>query len=77
MRTISQIARAIRADWKNVNYAAVPYLDAMAELESITDMYYLDTAKTVVVYFLGNAASWRGPVAKAIKAELKGMIKNG
>lgn len=77
MRTISQIARAIRADWKNVNYAAVPYLDAMAELESINDMYYLDTAKSVVAYFLGNATSWRGPVAKSIKLELKGMIKNG
>jgi hypothetical protein len=28
-----------------------------------------------VLYFLSNASSWRGEVAKAIKAELKAMVK--
>lgn len=32
-------------------------------------------AKTIVVYFLSNASSFRGPDAKRIKAELKSLIK--
>ena len=70
-RPLSVIAREIRADWAKVNYAAKPYLDAMAQLNSIDDNYYADSAKSVVLYFLANATSWRGEKAKAIKAELK------
>ena len=72
-RPLSVIARDIRADWKKVNYAAVPYLDAMGSLNSIDDNYYYDSGKSVVLYFLANAGSWRGARAKAIKAELKKM----
>lgn len=72
---ISTIAREIRRDWKNVNYAARPYLDAMASLDSVDDRYYNDSAKSIISYFLGNASAWRGDVAKSIKAELKAMVK--
>ena len=34
-----------------------------------------DDARTVVLYFLSNSATWRGPDAKRIKAELKEMLK--
>ena len=74
-RPIRVIAREIEADWKNVNYAAKPYLDAMRSLDSISDMYYYDTADSVVRYFLSNASSWRGDKAREIKAELKAMLK--
>jgi hypothetical protein len=74
-RTISTIAAEIRRDWKNVNYAAKPYLDAMYSLGSINDMYGADDARGVVAYFLSNASSWRGETAKRIKAELNGMLK--
>ena len=74
-RPLYEIARDISKDWKKVNYAAVPYLEALAQLDKITDKFYADDAKYVVLYFLGNAASWRGPVAKAIKLELKGLCK--
>lgn len=70
-RPLSVIAREIKADWKNPNYAALPYLDAMATLNSINDNYWHDTAKSVVLYFLSNAGSWRGEVARRVKAELK------
>lgn len=70
-RKIKDIAKEIRSDWKNVNYAAKPYLEAMFSLNDITDMYFADTAKSCVLYFLANAATWKGPVAKRIKAELK------
>jgi hypothetical protein len=74
-RALSEIAREIRRDWKNVNFGAVPYLDAMASLGSIDENYYEDSGKSVVLYFLANAQSWRGEKAKAIKAELKAMAK--
>jgi hypothetical protein len=74
-RPLSVIAREIRGDWKNVNYAAKPYLDAMRELTSVNDSFYYDTGKSVVLYFLSNAGSWRGDNAKRIKAELKAMVK--
>ena len=72
-RSLNLIARDIRQDWKNVNYAAKPYLEAMQSLTSITDSYGSDNAKSVVLYFLCNAGTWRGPVAKSIKAELKAL----
>jgi len=73
-RPLSNIAHDIGRDWKNVNYAAKPYLAAMFELDRITDPYMFDTGRGIVAYFLSNAASWRGPVAKLIKAELKAML---
>ena len=75
MRPIHEIAREIRADWTKVNYGAVPYLEAMADLDLITDNYMYDSAKSVVLYFLSNANSWRGDVARRVKAELREMVK--
>lgn len=75
MRTLSEIANEVRRDWKSVNYAAAPYLSAMAQLGSIADPYYEDSGKSVVLYFLSNATSWRGDTARRVKAELKGMLK--
>tara|TARA_R110000868_G_scaffold411024_1_gene701375 strand:+ start:431 stop:664 length:234 start_codon:yes stop_codon:yes gene_type:complete len=72
-RPIFQIAKDIRADWKKINYGAVPYLDAMDTLDSINDNYFQDTARSVVLYFLCNATSWRGEVAREIKKELKAL----
>jgi hypothetical protein len=71
MRSISTIAREIRADWTNPYFGAVPYLAAMQSLDSIDDNYYEDSGKSVVLYFLANANTWRGEKARAIKAELK------
>lgn len=75
MRTLHEIAREIRKDWTKVNYAAKPYLDAMASLDSIEDKYHYDSGKSVVLYFLSNASSWRGENAKRIKQELRSMVK--
>ena len=44
-RPLSNIAHDIRRDWKNVNYAAKPYLAAMFELDRITDPYMFDTGR--------------------------------
>ena len=74
-RALNEIAREIRKDWAPVNFAAKPYLEAMGQLQSVDDAYYYDSGKSVVLYFLSNAASWRGEAARRIKAELKAMTK--
>jgi hypothetical protein len=74
-RPLSNIAHDIRRDWKNVYFGAQPYLSAMFELNSVNDQYMYDTGRSIVLYFLSNASTWRGPVAKEIKAELKAMLK--
>ena len=74
-RPLHEIAREIRKDWKNVYFGAKPYLDAMASLDSVNDNYGWDSGKTIVLYFLGNASTWRGETAKRIKTELKAMVK--
>ncbi len=75
IRSLNIIAKDIRKDWTKPNYAAVPYLDAMLHLDTIHDSYYYDNASDIVRYFLSNATSWRGETARAIKAELKAMLK--
>ena len=75
MRKISEIARDIRKDWKNPYFGAVPYLNAMFSISTTGEMYGADDAKSIVLYFLSNANTWRGAVAKSIKAELKEILK--
>lgn len=74
-RSLASIAREIRLTWPKVYFGAVPYLEAMAQLERITDMYFQDSAESIVLYFLSNASTWRGPDAKRIKLELRAMLK--
>lgn len=70
-KTISQIASIIRKDWKSVHYSAAPYLNAMHSMNSVNDNFGLDSGKSIILYFLGNAGSWRGEVARDVKKELK------
>jgi hypothetical protein len=75
-RSLSTIAADIRKDWgAKVNFAAKPYLEAMASLDSISDRYGADDARGIVLYFLSNAGSWRGDRARAVKAELNAILK--
>ncbi len=75
MRDINIIAQEIKEDWKKVYFGAVPYLQAMLSLEKITDDYYADSGREVVMYFLANAQTWKGEKARAIKKELNQMLK--
>lgn len=74
MKTISTIAREISREWKNVNYAAKPYLQAMYSLDTVNDNYGYDNARSIVSYFLCNASGYRGEAAKAHKAALKVIV---
>ena len=73
--SLQQIAREIRKNWKKVNYAAEPYLQAMSSLNNINDAYGYDSGKSIVMYFLSNATSWRGETAREIKKELNKRVK--
>lgn len=70
-RALSDIAYEIRRVWPKVYFGAIPYLQAMFSLGSISDRYGADDARSIVLYFLSNATTWRGPHARRIKAELK------
>lgn len=73
-RSLHNIAGDIMANWSNPYFGAVPYIDAMRHIESVTDSFGYDSGQDIVMYFLSNAKTWRGPIAKAIKAELKAML---
>lgn len=72
-RPIHTIASEILQDWKRPYFGAVPYLSAMQSLDSIDDSYGYDDARSIVLYFLSNATTWRGAKAREIKAELKAL----
>jgi hypothetical protein len=72
-RPLREIAAEIKANWPKPYFGAVPYLEAMSELDQITDKYYDDSALEIVLYFLSNATTWRGEKARAIKKELKAI----
>lgn len=74
-RKLSEIAEEIKVNWTKISPHAKPYLDAMRTLNSIDDKYYADDAQSIVLYFLSNAGTWRGEVAKRVKLELKSMSK--
>ncbi len=74
-KTISQIATMIEKDWKNIYFGAVPYLEAMHFLSSIDDNYICDSGSSVIAYFLSNATTWKGPIAREIKKELNKRLK--
>ena len=75
MRDLSVIANEIRSNWTKVYFGAVPYLDAMSTLRSVEEDYFMDSGHSIVAYFLANAGTWRGEVARRVKKELNAMIK--
>jgi hypothetical protein len=74
VRPLYTIAAEIKTDWHNVSPYARPYLNAMATLTHITEKYHLDAAAGIVSYFLSNAGSWKGEVARRVKKELQVIL---
>lgn len=76
-RPIHVIAREIRNNWADkIYFGAKPYLNAMFSMNNINDSYGADSGPSVVRYFLANAATWRGPKARELKAELRDILKD-
>lgn len=72
---VAGLARVIRSDWKNVYFGAKPYLSVMTGMDSVKDSYGADSGSEIILYFLSNATTWKGRVAKAVKDELKSRLK--
>jgi hypothetical protein len=53
---------------------AKPYVEALHSLSTTADSYYYDSGDSVVRYLLANLGSWRGDVAREVKAELKAHL---
>lgn len=75
MEQASKASRNTTRNWRMQFCHAVPYLDAMLQLNSIEENFYADTGKSCVLYFLANTSGWRGEKARALKAELKALTK--
>jgi len=77
---LSDIAYLIKKDWRKtakngIYFGAVPYLEAMTTLSNVNQTYIAESGKSIVIYFLANAQTWKGEVAKAVKAHLNKLIK--
>jgi hypothetical protein len=70
VRKIYKIAEEIRKHWNPINKAALPYLEAMETLKTINDCYFMESAESIISYFLNNASTWKGEIARNIKKEL-------
>jgi len=75
-RPLSEIALEIQKEWRSLSFAAVTPVAAMHHLRHINDRYGGHPARAVVRDFLGCSASWRGPAARRIKAELVGLLED-
>ena len=73
VRPLYEIAKEIRKDWKTMPDYAFTHFEGFQYATSIDEMFYFDSVKGEVLYFLGSASTWRGSKAKEIKAELKKM----
>jgi hypothetical protein len=75
-RPLYVIAGEIIADpaSKSQMWKAGPYVQAMAQLDRITESYGYDSADGIVRYALSNLTGWRGETARRVKAELKAML---
>ena len=54
---------------------SMPYVRAMLTMKSPAEKYGLEDGEGIVLYFLTNAAQWRGVEAARIKAELNASLK--
>lgn len=79
VRSICEIADEIWKDWRKdpqgICFGAEPYLSAMGGLDKVTEKFGCESAKSIILYFLCNARTWKGPVARRIKKELQEMCK--
>jgi len=73
-RPVYKIAEDILNDWTAPYFGARPYLTAMLTINNELEQYGQDSAKTVILYFLSNATTYRGSKAKELKKELQKLI---
>ncbi len=65
------LAAITREFWLKPYFGIEPYLDAMATMMSFQDDYGQESGKSIGRYFLANATTFKGPIARAIKARIQ------
>lgn len=75
-KTIRELMQIVKSDWQRPYFGAVPYIEALLQCETMDSRYLFETARDLVPYFLCNANTWRGEIAKEVKAELKQRLSN-
>jgi len=85
LRPLNKIAAEILTEWRPLmsnpktrkahHVFAKPYVEAMLDLREISDYYGIEQGEGIVLYFLNNVSTWRGDVARRIKAELNEHLK--
>ena len=73
---LSQISDLIYRNWNNMPLNAYRYVEAMFQLDNINESFNNETGVEIISYFLANAKSWQGDVAKDVKQYLNNLIKN-
>jgi len=71
-KDVSALAWIILKSWKpKIYFGAVPYLDAMRSMTSFDEPYGADSGRSIGMYFLSNATTYKGEQARLVKAEIK------
>lgn len=72
--SIYRLMEVVKNDWSRPYFGALPYI---AALMALTDNGYYeeDSWQCLAVYFLANARTWRGPLARDVKVELNRRLK--
>lgn len=77
-RTIKAIVADILGEWgekvHTVGYAAKPYLDALAQMETADQTYGAETGEHLLRYLLSNLTQFKGQRARELKEELRGHL---
>lgn len=66
-KPLYQYAGTIKRNWDTIAQDARPFIDAMFQLDQITD----ETARETVIRFLTTSRGWKGDIARDVKKELK------
>lgn len=76
VRPIHEIAHEIIDEWAKCRISSAwPYLQAMKQLDKIEDKYGADSAEEIIRYFLNNAETWKGKIARQTKRELLNLLR--
>lgn len=75
--SLQSLCRTIRRNWPAMPACAAMYFEPLASLESLEQDYGADSGRSMALYFLANAAGWKGDVARAVKKELNKRLKEG
>ena len=73
--TLSELSDVILDDWGgSISPQAYPYAEAMADVETLDDMYELDPATLIVANFLSNSETWKSDTAYNVRKELQARL---